>query len=75
MQSRVLITKTSVTTMYCTYLETANNTWGSCSHLFRASTELVLRWGRGSIKMDSAHKIPALEQSCLAGREREKKKE
>lgn len=40
------------------YLATARSTWGSCSHFFRASTLLVLRWGLASKNTASAQRIP-----------------
>ena len=48
------------------YFATANNTCGSCSHLFSASTLLVFLCGLASIKMASAHRIPAAGHSCIA---------
>ena len=43
---------------HVTYFATASNTCASCSHFFNASTLLVLRCGRDSINIDSAHNIP-----------------
>lgn len=43
------------------YLATASSTWGSCSHFFRASTLLVLRWGLASRNTASAHRMPVDE--------------
>ena len=48
------------------YLATASSTWGSCSHLLRASTLLVFRCGRLSMKIASAHRIPEAGHSCMA---------
>ena len=49
------------------YRATARTTLASLSHFFSASTERDLRCGRGSMKMDSAHRIPDLGTSCKAG--------
>ena len=54
-----------------THLEAASRTWGSCSHRLRASTHLVLRWGRDSMKIASAHNTPALGHSCRADTDRD----
>ena len=49
-----------------TYFETASNTLGSCSHRFSASTLFVLRCGRDTMKMDSAHNLPDDGHTCIA---------
>lgn len=49
-------------------LATARRTCGSCSHLLRASTLLVFRCGRLSIKIASAQRIPEAGHSCMAER-------
>lgn len=49
-------------------LATARSTCGSCSHLLRASTLLVFRCGRLSIKIASAQRIPEAGHSCMAER-------
>ena len=49
-----------------TYFETANNTLASCSHLFNASTLLVLRCGRDSMNILSDHSKPDVGHSCIA---------
>ena len=50
------------------YLATAKSTCGSCSHLLRASTLLVFRCGRLSMKIASAQRIPEAGHSCMAGK-------
>ena len=52
------------------YLATASSTCGSCSHLLRASTLLVFRCGRLSIKIASAQRIPDAGHSCMAENKR-----
>lgn len=51
----------STATRTPTYLATARSTWGSCSHLFRASTLLVFRWGLASRKTASDHRTPEIQ--------------
>ena len=57
---------TDIQTDRDTDLETASSTWASCSHFLHASTLLDLRWGRGSMKMASAQRIPAVGHSWSA---------
>lgn len=49
---------------------TAATTWGSLSHFFSASVDLLRRWGRGAMEMASAHRGPLVGHSCTGPQER-----